>query len=323
MLTVENGHLTLSRRQRRATRPTWMGVHWVETADNRPTVRLGQDRYTYYETSTARVTFAEGEFTWAPQMGDETVTVSALSGDAMLDFSQTGDEREIWRNTWLDRAQTLASFGIADAPAPRGVHPLQPFRAGRHSGFLTWASGGFAMLCLLVVIVLATLPGRPVIATPQHFALDALPQELRFDVSDTERLVSLSFEADVYNSWAWLGIELLDPEGETLFETGREMDYYTGTDSDGRWSEGSPRSRLRFRPTEPGSYTLILTEAEGGTWNAGRTASRVSVTGSEGISSGMVPGLLALAFALLAGWQVARSAWHRHRRWAGSDWSDD
>lgn len=326
-LTVENGHLTFARRQRRLPSPSWMGVHWVETAENKPVVLLDGERYVYLQTSEARLTFAEGEFTWAPQIGDVTVTVSALSQTHMLDFSETGQEREIYRSEYLDPAETLAAFGLdPGALVPHGSHPLEPFRTTKTLRFVRLAASGFAVVALLLGVVFSGSTGETVLADAS-VSLRRLPKSVQFEITDSDRLAGLALTGDAQNSWAYVDLELIDPQDETLFEAGRTVEYYVGRDADGRWSEGNNRASLYFRPTVPGVYTLVFGGSETGLWNSpgfqSNTPRGLTISARQGMASGRPLFLTAAVFALIAGLLWGRRVLHNMRRQSHSDWDDD
>ena len=323
-LTVEDGHTTFARKLRGTRASLWMGERWVETAENKPTVSHLGDRFVYLQTSKSRITFAEGEFTWSPKTGEETTTISAMSKDAMLDFSQTGTEQEIHRVTYLDPAETLAAFGVPRTSlSPVGVHALQPYRDWRDRAFLRNTALLSAALAIVAALVLAFLPGQQVMQ-PRTIELRALPRTVNFDITDpTRRLAGLYFESNVSNSWAYVEIELTDPEGETLFEAGRTIEYYFGRDADGRWTEGSRRGSLYFLPNLPGTYALTLSGPESGIWGNGDAPSFITVSAKSNMSSGFYPALLGAGFLLMAIFLSAGPFLHKQRRWRHSDWSDE
>lgn len=322
-LVVEDGHTAFSRRQRRMPRPAHMGVNWVETSENPPTVRLNGETFKYFQTSTSKVTFAEGEFTWSPKIGQENTAVSAMSGSAMLDFSQGGTEREIYQSTYLPPAKTCAAFGLEPgALTPRGVHPLQPYERGPNAAFIKWTALCGAFLALFMAMVFSVASGSTVLAE-KEFRVRSLPSTVEFGITQTDKLAGIRLSADVSNSWAYLEVELTDPEGTPLFEAGRTVEYYFGRDADGSWSEGNRSSALYFRPTVPGTYELTIDTPEAGTWGGGREARRIKVSAAQGYTSGFWPMVVAVLLSLTSGWHWARRGWHHSRRWAKSDWSDD
>jgi hypothetical protein len=328
-LTVEDGHVTFARRFRQ---PVWMSVRQVETAETPPTVWASARLYKYYETCESKITFAEGEFTWAPRIGETTTTVSALSDDAMLDFSETGSEQEIYRSVYLVPAVVEAAFGQVTGLRPKGVHPLQAYHPGREAGFLKRAGLALAAICLVLGIVLSFLPGQPALPVTR-LQISQLPVELPFEVAVPDRLVKIDIDGDVLNSWAFVEIEVFDPEDVPLFGAGRTVEFYTGRDADGSWTEGSSRSTLRFNAPVAGTYTLALEVSEAEHWidpsNRARASrqnapiSALTVSATSGLSSGLWLLLLGVGFATLSALPILRRWRHTRARWSGTDWTDE
>ncbi len=325
-LTLESGHLVFTRRYRG---PGWISERWVETADHPPTVTNEYGRFRYYETVTSSITHVEGEFTWAPKLGEKTTTISAMSESAMLGFSTTGTERETYRSVYLPKEDVEAAFGVKLNLKPRRVHPLQPFVAGPIYGFLRSTAFMFAVVCLLMAMVFNMRDGRTVL---RNFSTDwrQLPVEIPIALEADSQLTRISLSGDVRNSWAFLDLELLDPQGKPVFQAGRTIEYYAGRDADGSWSEGSKFASLTFRPEQTGEYILVLDVPEQGVWNhvtADRVPSRpfyeLNVNVRSGLSSGLWAFALAGVFGLLFLFQFARKHLHQRARWSGTDWVDE
>lgn len=262
-LTLADGHLTFSRRSRKPV--GWMSVTWVETAETRPKLRAGGVVYKYYETSSSSVIYSEGEFTWSPKTGEKTTTVSAMSEDAVLSFSQTGQEREIYRTVYLDRGATEQAFGLALARVPRGVHALQPAKFDPNAQFLTKSGLLIMAICLVLGILLSDFQGSSAFGT-QRFYIADLPVTVPFEVVQPGRLTRVHLKGPARNSWGYFAVELEGPESELHFETGRRVEFYQGRDKDGSWSEGSNHAMLCFVPPVAGNYSLSLALEEGGPW---------------------------------------------------------
>lgn len=323
-LVVDRGHMTFSRRVRRTSTPPWMSERWVESAEEPPRVRLNGDSYKYYETSEAEVTFLEGEFTWAPRKGDRGKTISAMSDDAMLDYSVTGAEREMYRSVYLDAQATAAAFGIQEIDAPVGNHPLMPFKARKNDRFTMQFAMVFAVVSLVMLIGLALTGTKRTVLTEQVVPLVNLPISARFEVTDIDRLVQIDLFGNPVNAWSYVEMEVIDPEEETLFETGRSMEYYNGYDADGAWTEGRRDTQVRFRPTVSGTYTLTFHETEHERWrSSGSPATQVRLSVAEGVRTNRWLLALAVVFGVMAALPYGRRMLHRTRRWSGTDWSDD
>ena len=326
-LTLEDGHLIVTRRWRKAVSPGWMSSAQVERANTRPGADSDGEHFRYYETSTARIAFAEGEFTWRPRQEDTSTTVSLLGPRTSLAYVDNGQEREIERSWYLPQAAVWDSFGVAvaDRPGIAGPHPLQPARVPADTGFLIATSAVFAAVCAVLSVVFLAMGGRDVLP-PTPVDLRTLPTEITFDLTETAGLAQLRFHGDLANNtWAWIGATLTDPEDVPLFEAGRELGYYSGRDSEGHWVEDNRDTTVLFHPTEVGTYTLELDIPEGGLGEAsdGAVLGSLRVSVREGASSARPPLVLMVIFIVIA---IGLFLWRQSaeaRRWAGSDWEDD
>ncbi|WP_377193886.1 DUF4178 domain-containing protein [Ruegeria meonggei] len=325
-LTLENNHLVFTRRYRGSG---WISEHWVETADHPPSVRTTNGTYVYYETTNSTITYVEGEFTWSPRMGERTVTITAMSDTAMLGFSQTGSEREAYRSIYVSRQEAEDGFGAKLDLKTYRVHPLQPFVAGRNFYFVMLTSLVFAALCLALAAIFTTRSGQDVLRNHTVRTAD-LPVEIEIPLKDSNNLTAISLQGDVKNSWVYMDMELVDPNDQPVFEAGRTIERYSGRDSDGNWSEGSPQTRLIFRPEVSGTYTLTLTVPEQGLWRGTGAVgipeqpfSQLKVDVRSGLSSGYWMMLLGGLFGAVFLLQYGRKALHRRARWSGTDWVDE
>ncbi len=325
-LTWEDGHFVFSRRIRTNK---WMTELQVASSEARPTVTLGGETFRYYETSVHRITFAEGEFTWRPKIGDRVTSISAMSGSAMLTFSQSGEEREVERSIYLSRAEVEKAFGITLDGSPVKTHALQPFKAGPDHLFIRNVSAIAAVLCLVMAAVFSGMSGGATLQ-PTRVGVEQLPITLPMEVPSTHGLTEITLNGDTYNSWAALIVEVEGPDGTPMFEAGRAVEYYTGRDSEGTWSEGNNRASLRFRPEQAGRHLVTLSLEEAQHWTGPGVARSnvpalrtVTVSAESGRSSGFFLVILGLAFGLFALVKVGQRWLHHSRRWSGSDWSDE
>ena len=321
-LTVEDGHLIFSRRYRKPCLPDFITSATVERAETRPDITSEGETFRYYETSTAEITYAEGEFNWTPKVGDRATVVSCLGPDTMLSFEESATEREVEVSTWLPPA-AYAAFG---AEAPRHVsrnHPLMPYPQRHMPKFYMTVPLVLAVLSLFLGILFGAAKGTQV-ARVADLPVSGLPLELHFTITDTARLAEIEVWTDVTNAWAWFEVGLTDPDDTPVFEAGREVGFYSGRDNEGTWTEGTRRTRIRFHPETPGDHVLdlALAESERDT-PGGALASRVTVTVTEGLSTGWWLFLLTAVFLAIPLLVFLRAGLANTRRWSGSDWTDE
>ena len=322
-LTVEDGKLSFTRRYRGMTRPAWISPSTVERSDHRPAMHTREGTFLYFETSTAEISFVEGEFNWRPEIGAKTTSVSMLGDAAMLDFSKSATEEEVLRTQYLPAAEVYASFGVSNPPKPRGFNILKPFVPGRHQWFFAVSSIAFAMVALMMSFAVIGSSGRG----PDQsliFNINDLPQEIPFEITEIDRLAAIQVGADVDNSWAYVGVYVTDPDDVPVFEAGRTVERYSGRDKDGAWSEGRTTSVLRFIPRQTGTYQVEVNLEEAGTWEReGEPLGNVTLSLEQDVSNGRWLQAIGLVFALFGSYHLSRPLLHQYRRLRQGDWSDD
>ena len=321
-ITVDDGHILLTRKVRDRPAGGFLTSAAVERAETRPTRTWRMLPYRYYETSTARIDFAEGEFTYRPKVGDVATSVALLppggASDMLTYVAGAGPDGERELEVTRYAPELAAAFG-AEPPVPEGVHPLQPYRKPAGRRFYAGLFGGSLALAILGLFVLQGTNGP----TRDLYRGEAanLPAGISFEIADPARPARLTLRQPLSNAWADYSVEITDPDGALLVGTARLIEFYEGRDSDGAWAEGDQDATLDFQPSVPGTYTLALAADGVDPPMAGRVPLRVTLSEARPNPIWLVG---AGAFFLLAFlWTMSSSFRHRAARWSGSDWSDD
>ncbi|MGI3185384.1 DUF4178 domain-containing protein [Nioella aestuarii] len=345
-LTIEDGHLVFTRRFRR---PVWVSSAQVERANHPPTVKVDGDRYRYYETSTADIIFAEGEFTWAPKIGEKTTTVTVLADSAMLGFSETGGEREVYRSELVDSAAVAASFGVTNPPVPYGTHPMQPYMGGDNDRFMRIVALVAMVVCFALAMIFdtrtGTLVGEPLVVQARQ-----IPSAVPITIPDVGGPVRLRFEGTPYvvstlanspNSlvYAYASLSLSYPDGRSLAGGPSRARVRVGGQPQGSLPGGFNTTELVFPSSLSGSYFLNLSWSSQGPSSANNAAGftgditsprqlhfsegDITIRTYAGISKGYWLYRLAIVFLIVVGISFARRWNFNRKRWSGSDWTSE
>jgi hypothetical protein len=70
--------------------------------------------------------------------------------------------------------------------------------------------------------------------------------------------VTVDAEAKVNNAWIELDFGLLNEATNARYDKDLEIEYYSGTDSDGSWTEGSQRGSATISGVPAGKYRLVI-----------------------------------------------------------------
>ena len=255
-MTWYDGHLTHSRKTRDLPET---GGHFAYKA---PLAAAGRV-FRMYEEYVARISYLEGELTWVPAFGDATRVIEAIDPPYGYAVALGDSETEFEFSTYLDRAETLAAFGVSDDFArTRSVHAIQPFIPGVFHTALAKAGKVFAPIAALIALIMIAIGSGDKIAEAtisDPFAGGSVV----FPIDSTNQLVEVGITANVYNSWSWYDMELTNEDtDETIAEFDGGVEYYAGRDSDGEWTEGSQFAAFRFKPPAPGPYRLTITAGD-------------------------------------------------------------
>lgn len=319
-LAVEDGHFTFTRKVRGLGNSGWWTEARVNAAENQPVTYWGGERFTYFESGTSEIAFAEGSFNFIPRRGDRTPYVSFLGDTRMLTQALNGPEREIELTSYLAPANVQAAFGLDALPRPSGVHALQPFQPWKHGPFLR--NAGFVSAAIGIFLWVSLLAASQHVLAERNIPTTR-PIELPFEITNADDLVTIRMTSNASNSWAWYDVELLDAEDQTVAEFGRMTEYYFGVEDGESWSEGAQTATATLRLPQTGPYTLTISQTEAGTWSNGRAPNQISVSVEQGVKASSWMIFAALLSALAGGLVLGRRWLHHKRRWSGSDWSDE
>jgi uncharacterized Zn finger protein (UPF0148 family) len=250
------------------------------------TVSYNGRKYKIFQDAPARVEYVQGEFYWRVEQGETVRAVDYVAAPYMLSLESTADEMNWSAGTYMTNAEVEKAFGISGLPTPWGVGPNQPFTG---QFYYTW--GVLPLIGLLVVAVLMIpLSGMTSIVLNQSVILPPLanattPQAAfsqPFDIK-ANRNVRITAAAQVDNSWADLDIDLVNEQSQEVESVNVPVEYYTGTDSDGAWTEGGKTADATLSSLPAGKYTLRVE----GTWEKWQTQMPVSVKVEQNVVRGV------------------------------------
>jgi len=144
-----------------------------------------------------------------------------------------------------------------------------------------------------------------------------------FDIK-ANRNLRITASAPVNNSFAELDIDLINDQSQEVESVNVPIEYYTGTDSDGAWSEGGQSQDATMSSLPGGKYTLRVE----GTWQNWQQPMPVSVKVEQNVNRGVnfccafIALLLVPLFGLIRKWSFESSRWKDSMFSTSSDDSD-
>ena len=291
------------------------------------TVSYNGRNYKIFQDAPATVEYVKGEFYWRVEQGETVRAVDIISAPYMLSQEMTANEVNWSVGTYMTNAEIEKIFGVTDLPKPWGVAPNQPFTG---SFYYTW--GALPLLLLLVVAVLMIpIAGITSIVASEQINLPAMqnaqaPQTIfskPFDLKGN-RNVRITAAANVSNSWADLDVDLINEQSQEVESVNIPVEYYSGTDSDGAWTEGSQSTDATLSALPGGKYTLRVE----GTWQNWQQPMQVNLKVEQNVNRGVnfICAFIVLAivpfFGLIRRWSFEASRW-KDSMFASSGSDDD
>jgi hypothetical protein len=76
--------------------------------------------------------------------------------------------------------------------------------------------------------------------------------------------VEFALSSDVSNNWVYATLDLVNDATGSVVDIEKTIEYYSGYDEDGSWTEGSTTAEEVIGPVDPGTYVLRVESQHGG-----------------------------------------------------------
>lgn len=241
----------------------------------------GQNYAPFFANGQAQVDYVVGEFYWRVQVGEEVGTDDYVRPNFML--SREANDKEVsWTlSELLKPAEIEQAFGVS---APRDPWPPLPHQPSPYRGVMK-VGAKIALVAIGVMFVLTLLMSSgpslfegyvPVVFDGQARSSTAGP----IVMTRPYQLVSIEARAtNMDNGWVDLDYSLVNRETQESYDAYGTAERYSGTDSDGRWTEGSSGATTKLAAVPAGTYDLVV-EYTGNNWAGGSSYSSYSTYGS-------------------------------------------
>jgi len=287
------------------------------TIGNGSVVTYNGRSFKIFQDAPAVVEYVKGEFYWRVEQGETVRAIDYVAAPMMLSQEVTDNEMNWSVGTYMTNDEVEKAFGISGLPRPWGVGPNQPFTA---RFYYTW--GALPLLALLVVaLVMIPLSGFTNTVLNQQLTLPPLANATTaqavfsqpFDIK-ANRNIRITAGAQVDNSWADLDVDLINEQSQEVESINVPVEYYSGGDSDGAWTEGSKSTDATISSLAAGKYTLRVE----GTWQNWQAQMPVSVKVEQNVNRGVnfICALLILLIMPIVG--LIRKVSFESARWKDS-----
>jgi hypothetical protein len=237
---------------------------------SRPAVIFEGATYKHFSGAQATTSFVLGEFPWRVKVGEEVLADDFVNPPFVLSSETTSDEVTWSKGEYTQGADLWKAFALpGSAPRPVGVYLNQPSpHTGKVGG--TWGLFGLMLMALLFVAIMFGILSRGDTVFDEHYHYTTADRgepsfvTKVFEIQGRTANLELTINTNLINDWAYFNLALINETTGDAFDFGREVSYYTGTDSDGAWSEGGRSSTATIPHIPAGRYYLrVEPEMEG------------------------------------------------------------
>jgi hypothetical protein len=280
-------------------------------------VNYNGQNFKIFQDAPATVEFVQGEFYWRVEQGETVRAIDYVSAPLMLSQETSNNEINWSVSIYQPVADIEKAFNISDLPKPWSVAPNQPFTGGFYIKY------GFAMLGLLILVAILMIPLGGFSSTVLNQTVNLQPTasvttpqtafSQQFELKGN-RNVRITANAPVSNSWADLDVDLVNEQNQEIESVNVPIEYYSGSDSDGSWTEGSQTQDATLSSLPAGKYTLRVE----GTWQNFQQPINVTVKVEQNVSRGVNFCCAFVVLAILPILGLIRKFMFESRRWSES-----
>lgn len=266
-LVESDGHWMLARPTLMLPRNLGSGDPVTEPTDN--TLSYKGKRFRHFQTAVARVRYVAGEFYWQVRLGDEARMHDYVCPPYSLSCEESMGREQVWsEGRYLEPLEVARAFGLNTIRQPYKVGPSQPdpYTPLKHRAWM-WFAGYLAASFILMVLTTMICANKVVfsktgVATSDPTSLTVVTDE--FEIPGRTSNVEVRTTAGVNNRWVDFHLALIDSQTNEALDFGTGVAFYSGSDSDGYWSEGSTSNTVTLPRVPAGRYYLLI-EMESGT----------------------------------------------------------
>ena len=301
--------------------------------------------YEPVETVTDRVV---GEFYWRVKAGDTVAAATFEGSGSELSYERAGDETSWTLIQPLARGMVESAFaaggsaaatpspggfgrkGLSGAAAAAATRAAPDWLAAKDrepapksalaDAFMMFLVGlGTFIACALVMGLFGM---TSTVATSEISLRPGAPEQTftvgTVTITRPYQAISVTATTSSFvNKWVDLDYNLVDRKTQQAINAYGVVEYYEGTDSDGRWSEGSHSTTTKFAGVPAGTYDVMVDAAvknwsggasSGDAWNDGVTVRLALKRGGVFFSNLLIILLLLLVPPAFMIWRAVKRA---------------
>jgi hypothetical protein len=211
--------------------------------------------------------YVVGEFYWKVRVGMAVQVADYIYPPYILSReTYTNDGEETWSEGEYVEPDVIAqAFDLKNQlPEPEGIYLNQPNPFREKARQLKWIAPVLTALLILVQVIACKRAANETVFNGDYNYRSgttnpvAVTQPFQIKGGNSQT-VDFTMNAPVHNSWLELDIDLVNADTHQVVATFEQgIEFYSGSDSDGPWSEGSNVEHKLIPAIPPGQYYLTI-----------------------------------------------------------------
>jgi len=286
-------------------------------------IAFRNQKFRLYERGNVLNLIVMGEFYWKLTQGQPVLMEDYISPPLMLTGEYQKSERGWSLSTYVKGADVEKAFKLIYRATPSGVHANQPsvYTSSFQQMLVCWGAF-FAILTMMQMFQSGNCLNRLVISQNCEFIPNYQSKSSTttpvFVIDKPVANVEIKIGAPVSNSWFYLSGELVNNDTGVSYPFDRNIEYYSGVDSDGAWSEGGQTGDVLIGGVPAGKYYIDY-DYESGSFQGTIAAFSLNVWRDVSTSSDYFWCLFLIS--IMPVWYFVLSRGEEIKRWANSDYS--
>ncbi len=257
----------------------WHGFDWLVTVRghwtrvqrmlDEPDDRLLTNGFRAYAAYPAAVLGVLGEFYWQTSTAEKAYVKDWISPPAVISRERYPDLNEVtWsRGEYVPADEVKRAFGLEAPAKPEGFVPNQPNPFRERWGTLRWYWwAALAVLLATQIYSASTSSTREVFSGSFDHRRGGDANRVQtsepFELAGGPGRVEITADApNLSNAWVAIDVSLVEEGTGKRYDADIDLEFYSGRDEDGPWTEGSRSGSASLGSVPPGRYRLAIETA--------------------------------------------------------------
>ncbi|EKR45531.1 PF13785 domain protein [Leptospira interrogans serovar Grippotyphosa str. UI 12769] len=235
-----------------------------------PKKKFQKEEYKLFNSSTAGIDFAFGEFYYKIYAGDKAELADFIAPPKMLSSERTQNELFWSIGEYISAEELKKSIPVdVELPVPEGIGTAQPnpftLIRKRNVKIAAWLS---TIMLIIQIGFCWNSQDKEVFKKDLVYVRNPAPggtidvsfvtENFRLEGNDRKNVQIQMTSPDLSNHYIYYSLALINTQTDIAYDTGLEMSYYEGYEDGESWSEGSKSADVIIGEVPAGEYYLRL-----------------------------------------------------------------